>query len=219
MFFMVFFQFWDAFLITDESAEKIMSNAQKNLGIAHLLFIAVFAFLSVIADDRKNGISAANVAMGLDRKKLILVKLLEFTLLLANFYVVMAPLRILFYRWCSVPLSNRQLWLIALYSAFAVIHGVICLMIAMLAELAADSVAAGMIALVSIITLLTVILKTMEAVYKVNFYGFIPGGLLDNAYANISVGRFPWQLIFVAVYGIVAFAASYALFGKKELQL
>ena len=219
MFFMLFFQFWDALIITDETADKIMSTAQKHLGISHLLLIVVFIFLSVIADDRKCNIREANIAMGLGREKFMIVKFFEFTLLLINYYIIMVPVRLLSYKMFSVPLSNRQLGLIVLYSVFTVIHGIICLMTAMLAELAADSVVAGMITLVSITTLLTIVLKTVEAIYKMNLYNFVPGGLLENAYVNMTVGKLPWQLIPAFFYGVVVFAASCALFAKKELQL
>ena len=219
MFFMLFFQFFDAFIITDESAEKIMNDAQRNLGMGHLLIVTVFVFLSVIADDRKSSIFEANIAIGLSRTKLLLAKTSEFALVMTLFYFLMTSFRLLWYKLCSVPLSNRQLGLIAIYAAFAVAHGIICLMAATLADIALDSTAAGIITLVIMLILLSLVLKTVETIYKINLYNYIPGGLLDAAYANAAVGIFPWQLIPTALYGIAAFAATSALFNKKELQL
>ncbi|MBR1738205.1 MAG: hypothetical protein IJ736_14550 [Firmicutes bacterium] len=219
MFFMLFFQFVDVLFVTGETADQIIENAQSRLGIIHLMFITVFIFLCTAADEKKGNIRAANIAFGFGRTKFMFAKFLEFMLLLMIFYIFMTPLRIFFYKLLEVPLSNRQLSLIAVYPVFAVIHGIICLMIAELAELATDSIAVGIITLVSIVVFLTIILRTVEALYKINLYSFVPGGLLNDAFVNITAGRSPWQLIPVLIYVIVIFAATAALFGKKEMQL
>ena len=217
---MIIVQFFDVLTITDESMEQVLTSARNRFGLTFMLVISIFIVISVLANDRNSNSWAYDIGIGIGRRKLIWAKVIVFVILMVIFYAVLVPERLFFYAVTSLPLSGRQLSLLAVYAGLQVIRGVSVLIIDMLVDILTDSTALAILANVAQVVFITLGTRMAALFYNVNIGDYTPDGLVENAYNNIAAGRFPWQLIVVLlIYVGAVFAVAAAVFRNKELQL
>ena len=219
MIILLLWQFLDM-IQSEETSEVYLSNADRKLGTTYLLIVTIFVFLNVFADDHKSNTYASVIGTGMKRRTLLLAKVMDCAVLTGIYYIAMTLFRNFLYLLLDVPLSARQRHTVFLIALFAALRGISYLIISMLVLYLTDSTAAALTADVVIVMFVGRILKFVQTAYHIGIYDFMLDGLFENAMANISVGRLPWQIIpAAAVYFCGAFAAAAFVFEKKELQL
>lgn len=220
--FLLFVQLVNYAEVSQSAAAEVIDKTENNWGGFVLLLTTIYAYLSVSADDARSNTWTANVGIGMDRTRLLLAKVMDCLILLTVFYAIVVSFRF----FChtdpdmQAALTPRQNRFLVLYAALMVVRGLCCLILSMLAELASGSTAAGILTDVFLSVFVGTIIRIVGMMYRINLYDYLIDGLVRNAYDNIAVGRFPWQLIpVVGLYIGGGFAAAAVIFRKKELQL
>lgn len=217
--YLLFIQFTNYLELSRTAAAEVIAGTENQWGGFVLLLTTIYVYLNVSADDSNTW--SANVGIGMNRTRLLLAKVLDCLILLSLFYAVAAAFRLLCYTDTDMAaLTPRQNRFLVLYAALMVLRGLCCLMVSMLAELVSGSTAAGILTDVFVSVFVGTAVRLADMIYGINLYDYLIDGLVRNAYDNIAVGWFPWQLIPVAgLYIGGAFAAAAVIFRKKELQL
>lgn len=217
---MFLIQIVDVLGISDEPMDEVLRSAQSRFSLSFLLLVSIYILFSVLANDKKSNSWAYDIGIGIERRKLLFAKAMDYLILTGIFYAMLVSERIFLYKVCSVPLSWRQLGYITVYALFQLIHGVSILIIDMLVDIVTDSTAVAILVNVAQVIFVSLALNALEVLYKVNLKDFSSDGMLENAYTNITAGRLPWQLIpMLVIYVGAVFAVAAAVFQKKELQL
>ncbi|MBR1629763.1 MAG: hypothetical protein IJ679_10955 [Lachnospiraceae bacterium] len=217
--FLLFFQLVDV-IRTMEDPDQYITLSHSSFGGIYLMIVTIFAFLSVFADDQKSNAYASIIGTGMERHTLLLAKIIDCTILIGLYYSIMLIVRDYLCRELEMPVSVRQRCFVALFVFFCALRGTSCLILSMLVLYAFDSTSIAILTDVTLTLIAGTLCKYLQTISKVELYDFLIDGLFDNAYANLSVGRLPWQLVpaFVVYFG-GAFAAAAAIFQKKELSL
>ena len=217
---MFLIQIVDVLGISDEPMDEVLRSAQSRFSLSFLLLVSIYILFSVLANDKKSNSWAYDIGIGIERRKMLFAKAIDYLILTGIFYVLLVSERIFLYKLYSVPLSWRQLGYITVYAVFQLIHGVSILIIDMLVDIVTESTAVAILVNVAQVIFVSLALNALEMLYKVNLKDFSSDGMLENAYTNITAGRLPWQLIpMLVIYVGAVFAVAVAVFQKKELQL
>lgn len=219
MIILLFIQFTD--MLSDyDTAFEYVDKARNRYFKLCLLMISIFIFMALFADDQKSNSYVAVIGNGITRSKLILAKAIVAVIIMGIYYIVIASFRNFLYLLLSTPITANQRHTIMLYALFAVLKGIICIILSVAVLYVTNSTILGLITNIILTSILGVILQFLQMTYNIGVYDYMYDGLLDGSISNISVGRFPWQLIvLIVVYLIGGYLLASYLFKKKELQL
>ena len=204
-----------------ESAAEQIDNAQKAAAFLGLTLACVAIFSAVYGDEQKSGSMQAVIGRGLSRKKVVLGKLIDSAILLfftnVLFYLCELINILLF---PEFGVSSRQISLLFLYFVFVFLRGVGYIAFSALFLFASDSIASGMVVLITCCAFGKLILQWAQDKTRLPVYDLCFDGLLDRSYAVFQSGGFGWQLfIALLVFGAGSTAVTVLIFNRKELEL
>ena len=205
----------------ESTAEEIVQQFQRAMSGRFLLIVTIFIYLVIFGDDARSNTEIYVLGRGMSKGRYLASKLLTCIILAGIYYGFLTVLRqILFWTSDVQMISARQLRLLGIYSIFMVIRALWCLSFALLLQQIFGNTAPAILSIAVTAFLSAPLLKTLQFLYRIDLYSYLPDGLLEAALLNCSSGTIPWQLAVVLILYIGGpLLAASIIFQKKEPEL
>ena len=205
---------------SDLPVDEFIGKTQGYFDGLMMLWITIVIYLGVFADDSAANTIAVLLGRGMKREQVFLIRLIDSAAAAAVMFSVSMLFRQFFIALFNVRLSARQKTLLWIYVLFLIIRASGCLAAALLVQYITGSTALAVFTDVAASVLVQLVLQVIRTLYGINLYHYSLSGLVDAAYANLAVGRAPWQLIpaaFFYVFALIWLAAF--INARKEMDL
>lgn len=223
-YFMLLFMIIIAFFVCVSGSDL---SVQDHIGRLHaffqfvpIIFGSIPIYLGVFGDEMRTGSIQCVIGRGVSRAKVIVAKLIDCLVLTLIYYGVLLLVLYLLNYLCDIALSPRQNIMLAVFVALSVLQAMACYAFSTIFLFTFWSVAAGIMSYLIFGTILGLLLQQAQNAVHLPFYDAFINGLLENAYAAIDVGSFPFTLIpAILVYIVLVTIIAVLLFKRKELDL
>ena len=203
----------------DTAADQI-DNMKYYLNSLILFCVSIPIFLGVYSDDFKSGSMINLIGKGLSRKKVVIAKLLDVTMVLTAFYSVAYIVAVIKNEAAGVAVTPKQNLALLGYVLFCVLRGVGFFALASFVVFATWSTSGGMAVLLITVSISRIALLIVQRKFTLPIYDYSFDGLLESAYAKFAVGSFGWHIIpALVLYVGGAVFLTMLLFDRREIDL
>lgn len=203
-----------------ESAVDQMDNLRNIMRMAGLFIITIASYLALYGDEFKSGVMINVIGSGMSRKKIVVAKLIDASLIMLIFYVLLYLVALAKNMTAGIAVTPKQNLFLLLYCFFCLIKGIGFLTLASFVAFATWSTPGGMIILIFATALSNLFFKGLQSHFAIPIYDLSFEGLLDTSYASFAAGGLGWQLIpamVIYIGGLVVL--TIILFNRREVDL